>query len=147
MRVGGRSKETPDEREARSWRTVATDYPVIANAYPPNVMPEEILTDHRDRLRAVIVSTANPLRSYADTSAYEEACKKLDLLVTVELSMTETAVLSHYVLPARSGYESWPFFYEDGCQKRSVDQIIGHYFYSFYRLFYSLTFIKRFRKY
>jgi len=104
---GGRVKETPDEREARSWRTVVTDYPVITGAYPPNVMPEEILSDHPDRLRAVIVSTANPLRSYADTSAYEEAFKKLELLITVELSMTETATLSHYVLPARSAYESW----------------------------------------
>ena len=89
------------------WRTLATDFPAIAGVYPPNAMPEEILSDHPERLRAVIVSTANPLRSYADTSAYEEAFNRLDLLVTLELSMTETAALSHYVLPARSGYESW----------------------------------------
>jgi anaerobic selenocysteine-containing dehydrogenase len=107
LRGGGRSKETPDEREARFWRTVATDFPAITGVYPPNVMPEEILSDHPERLRAVIVSTANPLRSYADTSAYEQAFKRLDLLVTLELSMTETAALSHYILPARSGYESW----------------------------------------
>jgi anaerobic selenocysteine-containing dehydrogenase len=31
----------------------------------------------------------------------------LDLLVTVDIAMTETAALSHYVLPALSGYESW----------------------------------------
>jgi anaerobic selenocysteine-containing dehydrogenase len=53
------------------------------------------------------VSTANPLRSHADTSAYEAAFEKLDLAVTVDPSMTETAALSDYVLPARSGYESW----------------------------------------
>jgi anaerobic selenocysteine-containing dehydrogenase len=104
---GGRPKKSPDEIESRSWRTVATDYPVIGGAYPPNVMPEEIMTDHPDKLRAVLVSGANPLRSYADTTAYEEAFKKLDLLVTVELAMTETAALSHYVLPALSAYESW----------------------------------------
>ena len=39
--------------------------------------------------------------------AYEKAFGKLDLLVTCELAMTETAALSHYVLPALSGYESW----------------------------------------
>ncbi len=105
--AGGKSKETPEEKEARSWRTVATNYPVISGFYPPNVMPEEIMNDHPDRLRAVIVSATNPLRSFADTSAYEEAFRKLDLLVTVELAMTETAALSHYVLPALSGYESW----------------------------------------
>ncbi len=104
---GGKPRETPDERESRLWRTVSTDYPVIAGTYPPNVMPEEILTEHADRLRAVIVSGANPLRSYADTSAYEEAFKRLDLLVTVEIAMTETAALSHYILPAQSAYESW----------------------------------------
>jgi anaerobic selenocysteine-containing dehydrogenase len=74
---------------------------------PPNVLPEEILSDHPDRIRSVIVCASNPLRSYADTTAYEKAFERLDLLVTIELAMTETAQLSHYVLPARSGYESW----------------------------------------
>lgn len=96
-----------DERNPKTWRTVSTNFPAVAGCFPPNVMPEEILSDHPERLRAVIVSGANPLRSYADTTAYEEAFKRLDLLVTAELAMTETAVLSHYVLPSRSAYESW----------------------------------------
>ena len=96
-----------DERDPRTWRTVETDFPAIMGTFPPNVMPEEIMSEKPDRLRAVLVSGSNPLRSYADTNAYEEAFKKLDLLVTCEVAMTETAVLSHYVLPARTGYESW----------------------------------------
>ena len=96
-----------DERDERTWRTVATNSFPVMGAYPPNVMPEEILSDHPQRLRAVFVSGSNPLRSYADTTAYENAFRRLDLLVTTELAMTETAALSHYVLPARSGYESW----------------------------------------
>lgn len=103
----GRRGPSPDEQEAHAWRTVTTDYPAITGLYPPNVMPEEIMSDHPDRLRAVIVSAANPLRSFADTSAYEEAFKSLDLLVCVDIAMTETAALAHYVLPARSAYESW----------------------------------------
>ncbi len=94
-------------QESEPWRTVATNFPQITGLYPPNVMPEEILNDHPDRLRAVIVSAANPLRSFADTTAYEEAFGELDLLVTVDIAMTETAALSHYVLPARSAYEKW----------------------------------------
>jgi len=50
-------------------------------------MPEEILSNHPDRLRAVLVSGSNPLRSYADTTAYEQAFKRLDLLVTSELAI------------------------------------------------------------
>jgi len=109
LRGGGSTegRETPDEREARMWRTVVTDYPAIVNSYPPNAMPEEIMSDNPNRLRAVLVTTCNPLRSYADTTAFEEAFKTLDLLVTVDPSLTETAAISHYVLPALSGYESW----------------------------------------
>jgi len=89
------------------WRTVATDYRQIIGLYPPNVLPEEVLNQNPDRLRAVIVSAHNPLRSWADTTAYEEAFEKLDLVVTVDIAMTETAALSHYVLPAPSAYEKW----------------------------------------
>ncbi len=96
-----------DERDPRHWRTVTTDFPILMGYSPPNVLPEEILSDHPDRIRSVIVCASNPLRSYADTTAYEKAFDRLDLLVTIELAMTETARLSHYVLPARSGYESW----------------------------------------
>ena len=103
MPIGSHS----DERDARTWRTVATDFPAITGVFPPNVVPEEILNDHPERLRAVLCSSSNPLRSYADTTAYEKAFSRLDLLVTCELAMTETARLSHYVLPACSAYESW----------------------------------------
>jgi anaerobic selenocysteine-containing dehydrogenase len=96
-----------DERDPKTWRTVATDFPALMGVFPPNVMPEEILSDHPERLRAVLCCQSNPLRSFADTTAYEKAFNELDLLVTCELAMTETAALSHYVLPSRSGYESW----------------------------------------
>jgi anaerobic selenocysteine-containing dehydrogenase len=96
-----------DERNPKTWRTSATNFFPVLGTFPPNAMPEEILNEGPDRLRAVLVSASNPLRSYADTTAYEKAFKHLDLLVTVDLAMTETAVLSHYILPARSGYESW----------------------------------------
>ncbi|MDQ7783258.1 MAG: molybdopterin-dependent oxidoreductase [Desulfomonilaceae bacterium] len=96
-----------DEREEKTWRTTATGFPAIMGVFPPNVMPEEITSGRADRLRAVLVSGSNPLRSYADTSAYEEAFRQLDLLVTIDVVMSETAMLSHYVLPATSAYEKW----------------------------------------
>ena len=96
-----------DPHDPNTWRTVVTDIPAIQGMFPPNVMPEEILNDDPDRLRAVFTYSANPLRSYADTTAYEEAFSKLDLSVTADMVMSETAALSHYVLPSRSAYESW----------------------------------------
>jgi anaerobic selenocysteine-containing dehydrogenase len=97
---------TPEE-DPRTWKTVMTNIPLIMGVFPPNVMPEEIDNDHPQRIRSLIVSGSNPLRSYADTKAYEKAFAKLELLVTIEVAMSETAVLSHYVLPAKSAYEKW----------------------------------------
>ena len=96
-----------DERKESNWKTLTTGIPTIMGYVPPNVLPEEIMSDHPERIRAVLCTQSNPLRSYADTSAYEEAFARLDLLVTCEIAMTETATLSHYVLPSRSTYESW----------------------------------------
>ena len=97
-----------DERDPKTWRTVATQMPpAAAGAFPPAVMPEEILNDHPERLRAVCVSACNPLRSYPDTKAFAEAFEKLDLLVVNEIVMSETARMAHYVLPCKSYYESW----------------------------------------
>jgi anaerobic selenocysteine-containing dehydrogenase len=103
MPIGSHS----DENNPKTWRTAATNSFPVCGVFPPNVMPEEILSDSPERLRAVLVSGSNPLRSYADTTAYEKAFARLDLLVTAEIAMTETAALSHYVLPSRTGYESW----------------------------------------
>jgi len=97
-----------DERDPKTWRTLVTNMPPAASgSFPPSVMPEEILSDHPERLRAVYVSGCNPLRAYPDTTAYEEAFGRLDLLVVSDIVMSETARLAHYVLPCRSYYESW----------------------------------------
>ena len=97
-----------DERNPDTWRTVTTHLPpAAAGSFPAAAMPEEILSDHPDRLRTVLVSACNPLRAYPDTSAYETAFAKLDLLVVNDIVMSETARLAHYVLPCRTFYESW----------------------------------------
>lgn len=97
-----------DERNPKVWRTLETDMPpAAAGAFPPAVMPEEILSGRPDAVRAVMVSACNPLRSYPDTKAYEKAFSDLELLVVSDIVMSETARLAHYVLPCRSFYESW----------------------------------------
>ncbi len=75
--------------------------------YSPTLVPEEVMVDHPQRLRALVVEGANPILSYSDTRAWIEAREHLDLLVVIEPAMTETAQIADYVLPTPVGYEKW----------------------------------------
>ncbi|MGJ6124227.1 molybdopterin-dependent oxidoreductase [Mycolicibacterium sp. Y3] len=86
-------------------RTPVTGAPIIAGLVPSNVVAQEILTDHPDRFRAMIVESSNPAHSVADSAAIRDALSALELLVVVDVAMTETARLAHYVLPAASQFE------------------------------------------
>ncbi len=96
-----------DERKGKYQRTAYHQMYPIGGIFPPNILPDEILKAGEERVRAVFVDSANPLVTYADTQAYEEAFGQLDLLVVVDVAMTETARLAHYVLPAASQFEKW----------------------------------------
>ena len=80
---------------------------IIGGLVPCNVIPEEILTDHPARYRAMLVESGNPAHSLADSTRMREALGALELLVVIDVAMTETARLAHYVLPAPSQYEKW----------------------------------------
>jgi len=79
----------------------------ISKIYPPNFLPLEINNDHPERVRALIVDSGNPLQSGADAQAYRDAVRKLDLLVVIDVAMTESAEHADYVLPASTQYEKW----------------------------------------
>ena len=96
-----------DERKRELKLTAHHKMMPISGMYPPNILPDEIEHEGEDRLRAVWVDSCNPAMTFADTTAYERAFSKLDILVTVEVAMTETAILSDYVLPAASQFEKW----------------------------------------
>ena len=67
---------------------------------PATSIPDEILTDHPERFRAMIVESANPAHSLADSPRMREALAALELVVVIDVAMTETARLADYVLPA-----------------------------------------------
>jgi anaerobic selenocysteine-containing dehydrogenase len=98
-----------DERDDRipGARTACHGMHPIAGVYPPNILPGEIDNDLDDRIRALFVDSANPVLTGANTGAYERAFAKLDLLVVVDVALTETARLAHYVLPAATQFEKW----------------------------------------
>ncbi len=91
---GGKSRTTP-----------VTGSRIITGLVPCNVIPDEILTNHPDRFRAMIVESTNPAHSLADSRRMREALAALDLLVVIDVALTETGRLANYVLPASSQFE------------------------------------------
>lgn len=100
----GKHSKDPEEGGRTTKVTRAQE---IGGLYPPNVLPLEIDSDHPQRIRAVVVESGNPLVTGADTQGYERAFRKLELLVVIDVAMTETARLAHYVLPAASQFEKY----------------------------------------
>jgi anaerobic selenocysteine-containing dehydrogenase len=88
-----------------SRRTPVTGARVIGGLTPCNVIPDEILTDHPKRIRALLVESGNPAHSLADSARMREAIAALDLVVVIDVAFTETARLAHYVLPVASQFE------------------------------------------
>ncbi|MEP5765679.1 MAG: molybdopterin-dependent oxidoreductase [Halieaceae bacterium] len=81
--------------------------PIISGLVPCNVIAEEILTDHPDRYRAMIIESANPVHSLADSKRFAAALESLDTVVVIDVAMSETARHADYILPAATQYEKW----------------------------------------
>jgi anaerobic selenocysteine-containing dehydrogenase len=88
-------------------RTPVTGAPILGGLVPGNVIAEEIRTEHPDRFRAMIIDSSNPAHSLADSRAFRDALDALELVVVIDVAMTETGRHADYVLPAASQYEKW----------------------------------------
>ena len=91
--------------------TPVTGARIVGGLMPCNSVPEEILTDHPNRFRAMWVESGNPVHSMADSHKWRDAMRALDLSVVIDVAMTETAREADYVLPASSQYEKWEATY------------------------------------
>lgn len=96
-------------------QTRVTGTAEISKLYPPNVLAAEIDNDHPDRIRGMIVDSGNPMQTVADTQALGTAFDKLELLVVIDVALTESAEKAHYILPASTQYEKWEATFFTGC--------------------------------
>ena len=55
----------------------------------------------------MLIESGNPVHSLADSHRMREALRALDLVVVIDVALTETAREADYVLPAASQYEKW----------------------------------------
>ncbi|MAT95088.1 MAG: molybdopterin oxidoreductase [Halioglobus sp.] len=91
----------------RLQRLPVTGAPIISGLYPGSYLAEEILNDHPERARALVIESANPVHSLPGAPRLREAIRSLEFSLCVDVAMTETARECDYVLPASSTYEKW----------------------------------------
>lgn len=84
-----------------------TGAPIISGLYPGAYLAEEILTEHPERPRALVVESSNPVHSLPGAGSLREAIRSLEFSLCVDVAMTETARECDYVLPASTTYEKW----------------------------------------
>ena len=78
---------------------------IIAGIIPANIIPDEVLADHPNRYRAMIIESANPVHSLPDSTKWRKAMRALKCSVVIDIAMTESARQADYVLPATTQYE------------------------------------------
>ena len=69
------------------------------------IMADEILVPGKGQIKAIIVDGGNPVNSLPDQRKTVQALSSLELLVTIDPVMSNTARLSHYILPPKLQYE------------------------------------------
>ncbi|WP_419827173.1 molybdopterin-containing oxidoreductase family protein [Sphingomonas sp.] len=77
----------------------------IYGEIPTGALPDEILTPGPDKLRALIVLGGNPVKALGQPAKTLRAFRDLDLLVSVDVRLNDTARLADYVIAAALPFE------------------------------------------
>jgi anaerobic selenocysteine-containing dehydrogenase len=86
-------------------RSPIGDFPDVVGTLPAATMARAITTPGPDQVRALFVGGGNPVSSVPNSDELEAALGDLDLLVSLDLYVTETNRHADYVLPATTFLE------------------------------------------
>ena len=103
--TGASKAERRGKGDARPRTSPVVGAKIITGLIPCNVIPEEILTDHPDRYRAMVIESGNPVHSLADSQRMREAMGALELVVVIDVALSESAREADYILPTASQFE------------------------------------------
>ena len=76
------------------------DHPDVIGTFPASTLAEEITTPGEGQVRAMFCTAGDPVMSTPDGGALAAALPRLDLLVCIDLFVSETAKYADFVLPA-----------------------------------------------
>src|SRR5581483_4402988 len=85
------------------------DFPDVLGQLPASVMAREITTPGKGQIRALFVSSGNPALSVPGGEELERALNELELMVAIDLYVTDTSRHADYILPATTFLEREDF--------------------------------------
>jgi anaerobic selenocysteine-containing dehydrogenase len=83
--------------------------PDVLGQLPASVMAKEITTPGEGQIRGLFVSSGNPVVSVPNGNELEQAIEQLELMVAIDLYVTDTSRHADYVLPATTFLEREDF--------------------------------------
>ncbi len=90
-------------------RSRVGDLPEVLGSLPASVMAKEITTPGEGQIRAMFFSAGNPVLSVPNGDELEAAIGELELSVSIDLYLSDTARHCDFVLPATTMYEREDF--------------------------------------
>jgi formate dehydrogenase len=85
------------------------DFPDVLGQLPASLMAKEITTAGEGQIKALFVSSGNPVLSVPNGSELEAALGELELMVAIDFYVTDTSRHADYVLPATTFLEREDF--------------------------------------
>ncbi|AJQ92122.1 molybdopterin oxidoreductase family protein [Gynuella sunshinyii] len=73
--------------------------PEFGGELPSAVLAEEMLTDSKEKIRAMVVVAGNPVLSAPNGSQLDQALEQLDFMVSIDSYITETSRHADIILP------------------------------------------------
>lgn len=96
---------SPSRSFEKGPKCVSEDVGLLLGEFPSALIPREITADSPDRIRALISFGGDPLVAMGDPGFARPCFEKLDLLVSLDCRMNETAKLADYVIATSQPFE------------------------------------------
>lgn len=96
---------SPTRSFASGMQCLSQDTGLLMGEMPTALLPGEIMADHPDRIRALIVFGGDPLMALGDPAVAKPAFEKLDLLVSLDCRQNETGRIADYVIGTTQQFE------------------------------------------
>lgn len=93
----------PDVPKAEGKKLGMAEYPLAVPGMGTNLAVLKAALD--GKMHAIFFYNSNASKGYAQPKVWKEGLEKVDLVVAIDVQMTETPLLAHYVLPECTSFE------------------------------------------